>query len=207
MTYTEFNKIMSDTDLATLGGGEIAYVKEAKLTSCTRQTLETDTLAKYGDLGQIRCVNHSQNKLKREYHEVNALSFYYEDDVRCNFSRVAFYDPLLNMSDDCRIEENVCESHYFLDSMKHCKEIDRKIFRQQGKFAEGHTAEYNLRQELQNIEADAEESLSADEDDGAAVMVGDTVVVGYDVGSSLGSGQGKLQDFEHIAAISLPSSA
>ncbi len=41
MTQSEFEKIMSDTDLATLGGNEIAYVKEISIQTANKIIVES----------------------------------------------------------------------------------------------------------------------------------------------------------------------
>ena len=95
---------------------EYKYVFDHNLMHASRK--EVDLCAEKEGVS-LRCSFHrSCDGQSRNFHSVNALSFYYEDQKRGNFSRIAFYDPRLNMPDDCCEEKNVLKNEYFLPTMK-----------------------------------------------------------------------------------------
>ena len=128
-TYTDKSSIESCKECMLL---EYSYLQKHNLMHISRKDILH--LEKKDNI-TLRCPMHISNKASsRSYHNVNALSFYFEDKKRGNFSRVAFYDPALKMPDDCIIERNVLYNNYYLPNMKN-KDLYLKKVRLKGQYA------------------------------------------------------------------------
>ena len=92
---------------------ELEYLKGKADMGLSRNEL-VEKCIQEKTLSQIRCQNHVFSGGQRSYHQTNALCTYFEDEERGRFSRMNFYDPSMNMSDDCVLERHVLHAPYFL---------------------------------------------------------------------------------------------
>ena len=106
---------------------EIAYLSKNKIMHLSTKAIQS-RCEKDNSFSEIRCKKHLTSQVLRDYHRVNALSFYYEDKKPGHFNRIAMYSPELNMPDDCVVEENVLISEYTVTNLKH-DQLDFKVQR------------------------------------------------------------------------------
>ena len=139
---------------------EIRYVTKHKLTAANRYELDKQVEENGHCLSRLRCPQHKKKERSRKYHEVNALSVYFEENKRGQFARAGFFDPHLNLPQDCEVEKNVYSENYFLPSMEKVTEIDRRVLRQKGQFR-GKTSEEN--DDCDSIRGEDDESTDREE--------------------------------------------
>ena len=138
---------------------EVTYLSAHNVMHLSKTGLESFCIENdcYKD---IRCDKHVNTDVTRDYHNVNALSFYYEDKKPGHFSRVAMYSPQLNMPDDCQIEEDILVSDYTTPDLNHNSltfEVQRK---RNGQFAR----KTKTKNDVENIASCSEDSSDSQSD-------------------------------------------